>query len=508
MADETRNIPRRQRPQGSPHRGRRLIALALTTAVAFTVVGIGNAQALITTTQPQLSLNHFIRTTPFVGSTTEVQDNEGSAYVAGDDSLWMASDNDDALFEVNRTTGALRRKVAQAAFVNAPRFGVGGAAGQARTEDLEALAYDANADVIYAFSGSTSATPTAFRLARDANGQFQVQSWQPLPIGVDGCGVARGRRPHLRGQRLDHPHLQLRHEHFGPSFSISGLTKIYGLDFDDVTGDLLAVNNKQRLYRASMTTRTLLPGWNGILLTGFGLLDTRGVEVVGEQVLVTDGADSSVRPHTDPMSHAVFVLDVSGPGRAGADGELHRDADHRPGAAHRQLRRYEHRWTDELGLDLRRRRHLDGAVALAHLHQQRDLHRNVDRHQRARVHVEPRGPSPSPSRRRRRRASPRRRPPARCRSPSTSPTRAQEGRRAGPGTSATAAPRRRSRPRTPTPAPGPSRRASPPPTRRGPPRPPATSPSTRRRPSSPCRSRLTPTSTPGARPRTTPPLRP
>jgi trimeric autotransporter adhesin len=80
-----------------------------------------------------------------------------------------------------------------------------------------------------------------------------------------------------------------------------------------VTGDLLAVNNKQCLYRASMTTRTLLTGWNGISLTSFGLLDTRAVEVIGEQVLVTDGADSAVRPHTDPMSHAVFVLDVRGP---------------------------------------------------------------------------------------------------------------------------------------------------------------------------------------------------
>jgi hypothetical protein len=35
------------------------------------------------------------------------------------------------------------------------------------------------------------------------------------------------------------------------------------------------------------------------------------VEVIGEQVLVTDGADASVRPTSDPRSHAVFVLDVT-----------------------------------------------------------------------------------------------------------------------------------------------------------------------------------------------------
>ena len=292
---------------------RRFVALALSAAAVFTMVGIGTAEALISTTQPQLTLNHFIRTTPFQGSSSEVRDNEGSAYVAGDDALWMASDNDDALFEVDRTTGALRRKVAQAAFINAPRFGVGGAAGQARTEDLEALAYDANADVIYAFSGSTSATPTAFRLTRDASHQFQVQSWQPLPSEWTGAGwrAADGLTYVANGATIRTYDFVT--NTFGPSFSIPGLASIYGLDFDDVTGDLLAVNTNQRLYRASMTTRTLLTGWNGISLTGFGLLDTRAVEVIGEQVLVTDGADSNVRPHTDPMAHAVFVLDVSGP---------------------------------------------------------------------------------------------------------------------------------------------------------------------------------------------------
>ena len=146
---------------------------------------------------------------------------------------------------------------------------------------------------------------------------------------------------------------------FGPAFSISGLSKITGVDFDDVTGDLLAVNNKERLYRASMATRTILPGWNGISLTGFGLLDTRAVEVIGEQLFVSDGADSGARPTTDPMSHAVFVFDVTGPGRTRADGELHRDADQRHRAAHRRLHRHEHRHAHELGLDLRRRRHVD-----------------------------------------------------------------------------------------------------------------------------------------------------
>jgi PKD repeat protein len=43
-----------------------------------------------------------------------------------------------------------------------------------------------------------------------------------------------------------------------------------------------------------------------------GLRDTRAVEVIGEQLLVTDGDDG--RSASDPMNHAVFVLDVTGPG--------------------------------------------------------------------------------------------------------------------------------------------------------------------------------------------------
>ena len=179
----------------------------------------------------------------------------------------------------------------------------------ARTEDLEALAYDAHADVLYAFSGSTSATPTAFRLARDGNDQFQVQSWQPLPSEWTGAGwrAADGLTYVADGSTIRS--YDFARNTFGPAFSIPGLGRIFGLDFDNVTGDLLAVNTAERLWRASMGTRRLRPGWNGISLTGLGLLDTRAVEVIGRQVFVSDGADS--RGSSDPMNHAVFVIGVT-----------------------------------------------------------------------------------------------------------------------------------------------------------------------------------------------------
>ena len=294
-----------------PNPARKLIALALSVVLVVAVLDAAPARSLVSTSQPQLTLNHLIRTSPFAGSSTVVRDNEGSAYVAPDDALWIASDNDDAVFEVDRTTGALRRKVAQSDFMNAPRQGVGTPAGQARTEDLEAIAYDAAADVLLAFSGSTGATPTVFRLTRAGNGQFQVASWQPLASEQTGVGwrSADGLTYVANGSTLRT--YDFAGNTFGPSFTISGLSKILGVDFDDVTGDLLAVNSNERLYRASMATRTLLTGWAGISLTGFGLRDSRAIEVVGEQLFITDGDDS--RSASDPMNHAIFVIDVAGP---------------------------------------------------------------------------------------------------------------------------------------------------------------------------------------------------
>lgn len=292
---------------------RRVRAFFVAGMVAVvTTVGLGCvARALPNTSQPQLSLNRLIRTSPFVGSTVSVRDNEGTAYVASDDALWMADDNSNSIYEIDRTTGALRRQISVTAFVNAPRLGVGTPAGTTRNQDLEAIAYDANADVLFAFSGSTSSVPTAYRLARDASHRFQVESWQPLSSEHTGAGwrLADGRLYLANGSSLttyDYATNTL-----GATFSISGLTKIFGIDFDDASGDLVAVNSSEQLIRASMSTRNILPGWT-IGLTGFGIADSRAVEVIGNQLFVSDGLDT--RAATDPMNHAIFVFDVAGPG--------------------------------------------------------------------------------------------------------------------------------------------------------------------------------------------------
>ena len=289
--------------------GQRATALGVGTVLVVAAVAsaAGTATALPTTTNPQLVLDRLIRTSPFVGSSVSVRDNEGSTYVASDDALWIADDNSNAVYEIDRATGVLRRRITETAFANAPRLGVGTAAGSGRDGDLEAMAYDANADVLYAESGSTGGSPTVFRLTRDGSQQFQVTSWQPLASEYTAAGwrLADGRLYLANSATIrtyDYATNVL-----GTSFSISGLSNIYGIDFDDATGDLVAVNTDQQLIRASMSTRTILTGWT-LDLTPFGVRDSRAVEVIGNQLFVSDGLDT--RSASDPMNHAVFVFDV------------------------------------------------------------------------------------------------------------------------------------------------------------------------------------------------------
>ena len=273
--------------------------------------GVATAHALPDTTEPMLTLNRLIRTSPFTGTSTSMSDNEGNAFVAVDDSLWAADDNVDAIYEINRTSGVLKRKISQSSFANAQLFGGAGSAGNTRCEDLEALAYDANADVLYALSGVTNAVPTIFRLKRDGAGLLQVESWQALSNEYTGAAwrLVDGQLYLSQGSLLRT--YDYATNTFGSTFSISGISGIFGFDFDDTSGDLITVNTNELLQRASMTTRAQLPGWS-MSMTGFGVADSRAVEVIGNHIYVSDGLDT--RASTDTMNHAIFVLDVSGPG--------------------------------------------------------------------------------------------------------------------------------------------------------------------------------------------------
>ena len=254
-----------------------------------------------------------IRTTPFVGSTLVTHDVEGTAYVPGDTSLWISDDNGRAIFEIDPITGALKRKIGRAAFEAAPQLGGGPLAGTWRARDFESMAYDEATDSLYVFSGpccSASVLPTAFRLKRRGNnGTFKVESYQPLVATANYTGAgwngADGKVYVARGAVLRSYNYVA--NTLGATFKIPLLSGITGMDFSSKGADLYVSTTAETIRRVDWGTRTLVPGWT-FDLTGFGVRDSRAVELIDGEFYVPDGYDA--RPVGDPLRYAVFVFSV------------------------------------------------------------------------------------------------------------------------------------------------------------------------------------------------------
>jgi PKD repeat protein len=296
-------------------------ALAVSLAVTGVIALPTSASAsLPNTTSPTLKLDRTIRTSPFVNnSSVSVRDMEGSAYVPSDGSLWLADDNGRSIYEVDPNTGYLKRVIGRSSFEATRQFssstqtGSGSTAGSNRGGDLESMAYDARSDTLYAFSGkccNSSALPTVFRLKR-VGGAFQLESYQPLASGSDFTGAAWNPTD---GKLYVGVSSSLRTYDYvtntpGSTFSISGVSGIYGMSFSDDGADLFLVGKSTKLYRVTWATRSLRPGWT-FDLSSFGLKDTRAVELIDDRFYVADGDDH--RSSSDPLNHAVFVLSVVG----------------------------------------------------------------------------------------------------------------------------------------------------------------------------------------------------
>ncbi len=84
------------------------LCLVVTTALAYELVTSGPVVAA-----PQGHLVRLIRTTPFANTAVSMKDAEGSAYVPRDHSLWLADDYGRRIYEVNPSTGALKRVIGQ-----------------------------------------------------------------------------------------------------------------------------------------------------------------------------------------------------------------------------------------------------------------------------------------------------------------------------------------------------------------------------------------------------------
>lgn len=296
----------------------RIIAALFTTGVMVVTAGVVTVStaahgALPSTSTPDLRLDHTMMTSPFVGSSVSMKDNEGTAYVPRDGSLWLADDNGRAVYEVNPSTGALKRTITRSALADVRQLGGGAVAGSDRSRDIEALAYDASSDVLYVFSGpccTSTVLPTVFRLTRQ-DGTLRLDSYQPLANVSDFTGAAwnPGDGRVYVGAGRDLRSYSYQSNTVGAAFRVPDLTGILGLTFSADGTDLFVARTNRLVSRVDWATRSLVAGWT-FGLSAFGMIDTRAVELIGDQFWVSDGYD--YRAAGDPLSHAVFVFDVVG----------------------------------------------------------------------------------------------------------------------------------------------------------------------------------------------------
>ena len=203
-----------------PHRRKsasKVLALVMASVVGV-LAGAGTAAADIPVyTHPGLEQARVITTNPIAGSTVKPKDAEGMATCPQDHSIWLADDSAHALYEINADTGAYKRTITQAQLAAAVRLGGSETAGNSTAFDLEAMTYDQDHDALYVFSGpccTSAIRAAAFRLERDAQGVFQVESFQPFTAPLnDFSGVGTRQRRAVDRARQGHLQVRLRQQH-------------------------------------------------------------------------------------------------------------------------------------------------------------------------------------------------------------------------------------------------------------------------------------------------------
>ncbi len=358
--------------QGRKRRPRLVGAVLGLGALAVLILVSVAGAAFPSTASPSFIVTQIIAAPPADG-TIKMGDNEGSAYVPNTGvannttpSLWIAEDNQKSLWELNATTGALKSRV-KGTPVNgtvhidwsdarpwSTSTGSIDAAGLAPTEanynDLEGLAYDATADKLYVFSGSTGGgTRTVFRLSRGSDGTFHPDAYQALPgptftdpdptdaippenvpdataaawNPADGklyVGFERTIRQYVFATNTlgNTPNV----DRWTIPGSVLGGT--HGMTFDSTGSELIAVwgvvpapattpHNVSALFRINWpanpaSARTAVTGWTNVDLTPLGILDARSVEVINDKLYIGDGADPELRAANDPNRYATFVV--------------------------------------------------------------------------------------------------------------------------------------------------------------------------------------------------------
>ncbi len=340
----------------------RAIAALATVAVALGgwAIAAPSAAPLSNPAAPQLTFSRTITSHPFPGAPANASDIEGLAYVSKDNSMWVADDNRDAIWEINPTNGAyksqLRGSIATTDFTAAKQIGTNKTCGQAlnpfipgdtaanecrsRTDDFESVVYDSTNDVLYVTSGTCCTAglpagypfnPTVWKLAR-VFGHFVPVNWQALPADVDP--TAAGWRPGV-GLYFGHGST-IRTYNFGTNVlgaetSLPGLpSDIVGIAFTDASTALVTTatfntasgrttatsDSTITKYTVSGGTFTKAAGWSfplknvgvaGGNVDDDGMIDARDLAVIGDTLYVSDGYDE--RASGD---HPIDVYTLSG----------------------------------------------------------------------------------------------------------------------------------------------------------------------------------------------------
>lgn len=293
-------------------RGRRAATWVLAVLTGVLPL-LGSPASATLPASPVPTLVKTLRTTPFAGSTVAVRDHEGLVHVARDNAVWLADDDGRSVYEVDATTGELRRRFRGSVLEATGRFGGGPSAGPTRTDDLQAVAYDRARDVLYVFSGTCCAPelePTVFRFTR-TGGQLELDSYQPLPPNLQVAAAAWNPgdgRLYIGADSNLFSYAFVPNE-VGEVFHVPTVTNIYGIGFTPDGRDLFIARPPATINRVDWATLTVVPGWT-LDLSSLGVLDARSVDVVDDRLWVSDGFDG--RAPGDPLTHALFVFSLDG----------------------------------------------------------------------------------------------------------------------------------------------------------------------------------------------------
>ena len=314
---------------------KRRIGLAMVLAALSAVgvvaddVGAIPAAAPPLYTFPTIELARKISTYGF-GTTANSSikhpgDAEGTAYDPFRNSMWIADDSKHAIYEVDFTTGSWMNTISQSELAASLQFVNGGPNGPAtadvtRAADLEGMAYDAATDTMYVIAGpccqGKQHIPAIFRLVRNPlSGSFMADSFQSFPNpqqdDFSGAAATGGQLWFGYGNQL------ISYDYVNnvvgvPSGPMAADGKVNGVGFSQDGSQLWVTTSNETLQRFTWPGGLLEPA-HTIKLKTLGLIDSRAVEVVGDQLVLADGYDHYPPNAPDEFGLRIFNVGQSMP---------------------------------------------------------------------------------------------------------------------------------------------------------------------------------------------------